>query len=156
MSKFVVFYVYKITFKQGDFIMSKKNTDAIPDKQTYIKQYMRNQFLLNNVINPDGKILDLAKFQTLIAQEIEKIHHEMRNNSTIDAVVIDRYTYAEQVGELEYLQDLAKHKDYVDELKEHPIKSYEDLPKKPKKIWFPNLRITGIILRERIRQVLQH
>lgn len=128
----------------------------IPDKQTYIRQYMRNQLLLHNVINPDGKILDLAKFQTLIAQEIEKIRHEMRANSTIDGVVIDRYKYAEQVGELEYLQDLAKHKDYVDELKEHPIQPSEDLTKKRNKVLFPNLRITGIILRERIRQLLQH
>lgn len=48
--------------------MAKKHTE-ITDKQTAIKTYMRNQFLLQNVIDGDGNILDLNRFHDTVAKE---------------------------------------------------------------------------------------
>ena len=136
--------------------MSKKNTDVIPNKQTEIKIYMRNQFLLHNVIDESGKILNLNKFVELVQKEIKKCQKEMADNETENGVVKDQMLQSVLIGELEYLQSLAKHTKNIDPLIENPIKSYEDLPKKPKKIWFPNLRITKIIIQDRIGSWLQH
>lgn len=135
--------------------MAKKHTE-MTDKQTTIKTYMRNQLLLQNVIDQDGNILDLARFNAAVTKEINQVNKEMDENTTPDSVVIDRIHHACLIGELEYLQGLLQHTKNIEPLKENPIVSHEDLPKKPKKNLFPRLRITGIILRERIGQWLQH
>ena len=110
--------------------MVKKNKCEIVNKQTYIKRYMRNQFLLKNIIDPNGNILDVQRFRTEIANEISKVNQEMDNNTTIDGVVIDRMYQSVLFGELEYLQGLEKHQNNIDEFQEYPKTSYEDLPKK--------------------------
>ncbi|MBQ7245250.1 MAG: hypothetical protein IJS34_02665, partial [Alphaproteobacteria bacterium] len=113
----------------GVFDMAKKHTE-MTDKQTAIKTYMRNQLLLQNIIDQDGNILDLARFNAAVTKEINQVNKEMDENTTPDSVVIDRIHHACLIGELEYLQNLLKHKKNIEPLQENPIVSYEDLPPK--------------------------
>ena len=135
--------------------MGKDRTE-MTDKQTAIKTYMRNQLLLQNIIDQDGNILDLARFKAAVTKEINQVNKEMDENTTPDSVVIDRIHHACLIGELEYLQNLLKHTKNIEPLKENPIVSHEDLPKKPRKILFPRTRLTIVILRERLGQMLRH
>lgn len=134
--------------------MVKKNSTEFTDKQTAIKTYMRNQCLLRQIIDESGNILDLNRFLELVQKEIRQCQKEMADNETINGVVKDQMLQSCLIGDLEYLQSLAKHTKNIDPLKEHPIVSHEDLPKKPKRVWFPRLRIAGIIIEERIKGLL--
>jgi hypothetical protein len=119
--------------------MGKDRTE-MTDKQTAIKTYMRNQLLLQNIIDQDGNILDLARFKTVVTKEINQVNKEMDENTTPDSVVIDRIHHACLIGELEYLQNLLKHTKNIEPLKENPIVSHEDLPKKTKENFISKIK----------------
>ena len=134
--------------------MAKKDKFEITDKQSSIKQHMHDVLWLKNIIDANGKILDLDRFRAEIDVAISDCEVKMLKNSTVDGVVVDREIYSILVGEKEYLESLRNHTKNFDSLKERPIVSYEDLQKKNSSILFPKLRITGIILKERIRALL--
>ncbi len=109
--------------------MAKKHTE-ITDKQTAIKTYMRNQLLLQNVIDGDGNILDLNRFHDIVAKEIRQCEKEMAENETENGVVKDQMLQSVLIGDLEYLKSLEKHKKSINPWVEFPIVSHEDLPPK--------------------------
>jgi len=136
--------------------MVKKNKTVITDKQSAIKQCMRNQLLLCNAIDANGTIIDLERFHNIVNDEIRKCQKEMAENETENCVVKDQMLQSCLIGDLEYLESLAKHTKNIDPLIETPIESREDLPKKPKKVLFPGLAIAGIIIKDKITSWLQH
>ena len=109
--------------------MAKKHTE-ITDKQTAIKTYMRNQFLLQNVIDGDGNILDLNRFHDAVAKEIRQCQKEMAENETINGVVKDQMLQSVLIGDLDYLKSVIKHTKNINPWVESPVVSHEDLPKK--------------------------
>lgn len=101
----------------------------IIDKQSSIKNYMKNTLWLKNIIDAHGDILNLDRFRAEVDVAIINCKAQMMQYTTIDGVVTEREKYSILVGELEYLQDLAKHTTNFYPLKQNPIVSYEDLPK---------------------------
>ncbi len=136
--------------------MVKKKTVETMDKQTRIKTYMRNLFLLNQIIDESGNILDLKRFQELIKEEIKQCQKEMAENETINGVVKDQMLQSFLIGDLEYLQSLAKHTKNINPMIEYPIQSREDMQKKQTTVLFPRLKLLGIIVKDRIGNWLQH
>ena len=133
--------------------MSKKNKTEITNKQTAIKQYTQKQLLQHNAIDNNGNILDLKFFQDFIATEIKKCQKEMADNETINGVVKDQMLQSYLIGDLEYLQNLAKHSKNVDSLKENIIQPQVD---KAKVIMFPRLNLVRIIIQDKIARWLRN
>ena len=133
--------------------MSKKNKTEITNKQTAIKQYTQKQLLQHNAIDNNGNILDLKFFQDFIATEIKKCQKEMADNETINGVVKDQMLQSYLIGDLEYLQNLAKHSKNFDSLKENIIKPQEV---KAKVIMFPRLNLVRIIIQDKIARWLRN
>ena len=133
--------------------MSKKNKTEITNKQTAIKQYTQKQLLQHNAIDNNGNILDLKFFQDFIATEIKKCQKEMADNETINGVVKDQMLQSYLIGDLEYLQNLAKHSKNFDLLKENIIQPQED---KAKVIMFPRLNLVRIIIQDKIARWLRN
>lgn len=109
--------------------MAKRQNIEIIDKQSSIKNYMQNILWLKNIIDAGGNILNLDRFRAEVDIAISNCQVRMTKYTTIDGVVTEREKYSILVGELEYLQDLAKHTTNFYPLKQNPIVSYEDLPK---------------------------
>lgn len=109
--------------------MAKRQNIEIIDKQSSIKNYMQNILWLKNIIDAHGNILNLDRFRAEVDTAIIDCKARMMQYTTIDGVVTEREKYSILVGELEYLQDLAKHTTNFYPLKQNPIVSYEDLPK---------------------------
>ena len=132
--------------------MAKKHTE-MTDKQTAIKTYMRNQLLLQNVIDGDGNILDLNRFHDTVAKEIRQCEKEMAENETENYVVKDQMLQSVLIGDLEYLKSLEKHKKSINPLVEFPIVSHEDLPKK-RNIIKEKYQNTKLLIRNKLTNLL--
>ena len=126
------------------------------DKQTAIKHYMRNQLLLCNAIDASGNIVDLERFHNTVKNEVRKCQKEMADNETINGVVKDQMLQSCLIGDLEYLESLAKHTKNIDPLIETPIESREDSPKKSKKLLCPRLALARVIFQDKIARWLQY
>ena len=109
--------------------MAKHQNTEIIDKQSSIKHYMQNTLWLKNIIDAHGNILNLDRFRAEVDVAISNCEVRMAQYTTIDGVVTEREKYSILVGELEYLQSLAKHTTNFYPLKQNPIVSHEDLPK---------------------------
>lgn len=109
--------------------MARHQNTEIIDKQSSIKHYMQNTLWLKNIIDAGGNILNLDRFRAEVDVAISNCEIRMTQYTSVDGVVTDREKYSILVGELEYLQDLAKHTTNFYPLKQNPIVSHEDLPK---------------------------
>ena len=109
--------------------MAKHQNTEIIDKQSSIKHYMQNTLWLKNIIDAHGNILNLDRFRAEVDVAISNCEVRMAQYTSVDCVVTDREKYSILVGELEYLQSLAKHTTNFYPLKQNPIVSHEDLPK---------------------------
>ena len=107
--------------------MAKRKNYVVTDKQTSIKNYIRNLLWLKNIIDDHGNILNVELYRS----EIELVRHnrevESINNTTVDGVVIDRELAAIFVGEIQYLDEIIKHTKNINPLLENPVTSHEDL-----------------------------
>ena len=106
----------------------QKNT-KIQDKLSSIPNYMQNTLLSKGIIDEQGNILNIYRFRAEIDVAISDCKFQMIQYTTVDGVVKDREKYSILVGELEYLESLAKHTTNFYPLKQNPIISHEDLPK---------------------------
>lgn len=109
--------------------MAKKKSYVITDKQTQIKNYVKNLLALKNIIDDQGNILDLVRYRSEIEQVKKSREAEFQKNATVDGVVIDRELGSVLVGEIEYLDEISKYTKNINSLSENPITSYEDLQK---------------------------
>ncbi|MBO4672303.1 MAG: hypothetical protein J5608_01455 [Alphaproteobacteria bacterium] len=99
----------------------------IPNKLDSVKHEIKQQLFFECVIDSNNNILNLPKYQAIVDKLIQNREAEVRKNSSIDGVPLDREVVSVLMGEIAYLNEIKLHRHNLDTMKEHPMTDRVDL-----------------------------
>ena len=93
----------------------------IPNKLDSVKHEIKQQLFFECVIDSNNNILNLPKYQAIVDKLIQNREAEVRKNSSIDGVPLDREVVSVLMGEIAYLNEIKLHRHNLDTMKEQIV-----------------------------------
>lgn len=122
------------------------------DKLTYIKTSIKNALESKHIIDRDGKILNHALYRQEIQNAIEAREKNLAQCVSPSGVVKSRNEYNVISSEINYLNDIITHTQYVDTAQEHPEFVIDPVQTNPIRFTLKGLKQDLLMLRNKLRE----
>lgn len=120
------------------------------DKLTYIETSIKYALESKHIIDGDGKILNLALYRQEIQNAIEAREKNLAQYVSPNSVVKSRNEYNVISSEINYLNDIITHTQYVDTAQEHPEFVIDPVQTNPIRFTLKGLKQDLLMLRNKL------